>query len=477
MRFGVGKRNVQIAQNMTSLSARGNIVFRTEDDEFYELRDGVSHRYYDPNLGLVSYEGRQYIRTDATSFVRDGTEFFVHLPAERKFISRPAIGSDSSFEEFHFEREGIWRPEYSETMSLMGRPERVSHSVTITGDEIITRSNGEIMIKSGNGYQPYFVNREATSNQFVRLDLEVPYENGKRAVTLFLQPRSTPGAHKWLKHFARTQAFTRQISQAGSPFVRNFNTVFYNGEQDLKACVKALAETVRQINDVYESDLESANGGKLDVPTMKNISFDLLNKLHFEFENFGERFKKGDAGVRGKIASVYGPFCQLNDQIHASEGALSNRHRTLEEAWWSLHCSFLPDLYAELENSMYEEFTLDWDFGTMFMGYHTLGKDILAAFWNNDMDLFARDEIRPQRISSSEIFLFLGPQSRGHLENLNRWWDEKDISQFGFVKNDPRNSIGYIPVADLVRHDTSETQIKQMIKGSKSILGAALINN
>lgn len=477
MRFGVGKRNVHIPQNMTSLSANGNLVFRTEDDEFYELRDGVAHRYYDPNLGLVNYAGRTFIRTDATSFVRDGTDFFVHLPAEQKFIRRSAIASDESFTEFRFEEQGLWRSDYLTTIRLFAQDERVARSVTVNGEEIFTRTNGEIMKKSGDHFTPYFIDERSTANQFVRIDLEVPYQKGARIVTLFLQPRATPGARKWLAHFSRTQDFTRQISHEGSPFIRNFNTVFYNGEEDLASCVDALATTVQQINSMYESDLEGTTDGKLEVPTTKNIDSAHLNRLHFEFENFGERFKKGGPETRGRIANAYGPFCQLNDQIHACEGALANRHRTLEEAWWSLHCSFLPDLYSELENHMYEEFSLDWDFGTMFMGYHTLGKDILAAFWNDDMDLFHRDEIRPQRISSSEIFLFLGPQSRGHLEQLNRWWDAKEIGQFGFTKNDPRNSIGYIPVADLVCNGASESEIKVMIKGCKSLLGTSLITN
>jgi hypothetical protein len=123
---------------------------------------------------------------------------------------------------------------------------------------------------------------------------------------------------------------------------------------------------------------------------------------------------------------------------------------------------------------MYDEFTLDWNFGTMYMGYHTLGKDILAAFWNDDMDLFRRDEIRPQRISSSEIFLFLGPESRGQMAGLRQWWTANDLDKFGYRLNDPRNSIGYIPVASLVRQGQTETGIKSLLKGCRTILGARL---
>ena len=153
-------------------------------------------------------------------------------------------------------------------------------------------------------------------------------------------------------------------------------------------------------------------------PGIEAVDNAVLNQLHFEFEAYGERFKSATSDERAGLMGLFGDFCQLNDRIHACEGALANRERSLETAWWSLHASFIPDLYEMLTADMYREFSLDWDFGTLFMGYHTLGKDYMAAFWNNDLDLVRRNEIRPQRISSAEIFAYFGPSVRGEREAL-----------------------------------------------------------
>jgi hypothetical protein len=459
---------------MVSVSPGGHPVFFIPDQGFFEFSKGVAHKYYDPSLGLLTYKGRDYIRTDATSFVRDGTEFTVYLPGEHKFLRRPALANDSAFFEHDFAAEGIWSVPHRADEVLFGHTETVARSITLAGEEILTRRNGEILVRRGDVIEPYFISEGLSQSELVRLDVEVPREGGPRAMTLFFEPKSTDGARQWLKHFRDAQAAVQKISLQGSPFIRNYNTVFYNGEEDLRACVATLRQVVDDLNGMYTSDLDSSNLGRLWEPTAENISSSMLNQLHFEFENFGERFKKGSYEEQRAIADAYGPFCKLNDCIHATEGALANRHRSMEEAWWALHCSFLPDFYQPLTDQMYGEFSLDWDFGTMYMGYHTLGKDILAAFWNDDMDLFRRDEIRPQRISSSEIFVFLGPKSIGQMNDLRRWWCENDLNQFGYRLGDPRNSIGYIPVASLISHGKTEIEIKTAIKGCKGILGSTI---
>lgn len=475
MRIGVNKRTIQIPANMTSLSPEGRVVLRSEHDKFYEVVAGVAHEYFDPNLGLITFEGRTYVRTDATSFVRDGTDFTVYLPSENKFITRPALASDTDFREYDFAQEGIWKSDHVSPEKLFGKEELIAKSFSVAGDELLTRRNGEVFVRRDGYVEPFFASQFSSEPHFLRIDLEGTRNNTGEVTSLFLEPNTSPAARRWLEHFTKTQAIVRNSgAREASPFIRNYNTVFYFGEEDLSDCIGSLSQTVDLINARYVSDLESSNGGKLWQPTIEDISSALLNQLHFEFENFGERYKRGSPLEQQTIADVYGPFCLLNDQIHATEGALANRHRTIENSWWALHCSFLPDFYSPLKEEMYSEFTLDWEFGTLFMGYHTLGKDILAAFWNNDMGLFERDEIRPQRISSSEIFMFLGPDSRGQMIDMEKWWAQNNIDSYGYKFGDPRNSIGYIPVAKLVRHGCGEVEIKNVLKGCRKILGVCL---
>ena len=98
------------------------------------------------------------------------------------------------------------------------------------------------------------------------------------------------------------------------------------------------------------------------------------------------------------------------------------------------------------------------------MGYHTLGKDYMAAFWNNDLDLVRRNEIRPQRISSAEIFAYFGPSVRGQREALEHWWQAQGLDAMGHPFEDPANAIGYIPVADLDLLGVTPIEAKHRLK-------------
>ena len=284
-------------------------------------------------------------------------------------------------------------------------------------------------------------------------------------LTLFFAPRTTPGARRWLGHMRDTEALTSPISPHATPFLRSANVIFHNGVEDFRTEATALEQLVARINAAgYRSTLAGGRDGRLLWPGIEAVDNAVLNQLHFEFEAYGERFKSATSDERAGLMGLFGDFCQLNDRIHACEGALANRERSLDTAWWSLHASFIPDLYEMLTADMYREFSLDWEFGTLFMGYHTLGKDYMAAFWNNDLDLVRRNEIRPQRISSAEIFAYFGPSVRGQREALEHWWQAQGLDAMGHPFEDPANAIGYIPVADLDLLGVTPIEAKHRLK-------------
>jgi hypothetical protein len=447
-----------------------------KDDSFAEFDQGVSRRYYDPELGILNYKGRTFIRSEATSFVRDGTQFIVYLPSENKIISRPAMSDEDSFVEIDFDRSGIWRSEFTREIKLFGAVETVSISRNLMDENLVTRRNGEILIEKDGAYEPYLLEDHFFSREIVRIDLEIKREDKSLILTIFFEIKSTAGARAWVRHFTDARTHMKKISPVASPFLRNYNVGFYNGEPDLEHCVDRIKKTVQSINETYVSDLDSSDSGKLHGVSIDSVSSDLLNQLHYEFENFGDRCKGSSGELRNNLQRSYGPFCQLNDHIHATEIALENRNKPIEQAQWALHASFLPDFYAPLQDELYEEFTTDWNFGTLFMGYHTLGKDILAAYWNNDMDLFTREEVRPQRISSSEIFLYLGRTLRDVEKGMREWWDRNNIHEFGYRWGDPRNSLGYIPVASIIDYSMDEISLKNRLKPATDILGVDIAN-
>jgi hypothetical protein len=478
MKIRVDKIYHQIPRTMTSLAPSGEPVYFARNlsvNKFHTNLNGLTASYYDAAIGLAKYKGREFLVTEATTYVRDGVDYTVYLPSEAKFIRRPAMQDDTHFEEIDFASSGRFANEFAVEEVIFGVVERLSCSRDLAGNALYTRFNGEIFVKENGVFSPYYIETGSINEQFIRLDIAIEAnDDGRHLVTLFFEARSTKGAELWLKHFKATEAAAKACSKHATPLIRSENVIFYAGVKDLENRVKALSKTVALINQSYVSKIDTNQNGKLTVPTMKNISSALLNQLHYEFEAFGERFKSDNLEDKNAITPVYGPFCNLNDQIHACEGALANKDRTRQDAWWAMHASFLPDSYDMLSDEVYREFSLDWVFGTLFMGYHTLGKDLIAAFWNEDMGLFERDEIRPQRISSCELFLFFGPGTHGQLNDMEQWWIANNIDKYGFKWGMAANAIGYIPVADIVRYGMTDMDIKDCLAGAVNLAAASL---
>jgi len=461
MRIWWDGRSHDIEGSKVTLDPEGRRVMLTPDGTcLLELPEGLT-RHWDPNLGLNRYRGREHLVTHATSFVQDATQFVAFLPAEPGFVRKPAFDGDSAFAPIDFAEEGLFAA--ARPMSLWGHERRAVPSTDLAGRRLATLPNREVFDLSSGEPVPYVPARRPAAGPHVRLDLQLG--DSATLLTLFYAPRHLPGAQRFLRHLRDTEAAVRPIAAEATPFIRNSNVIFRHGREEFMACCATLEALVQRINaSGYRSLARGSEPLPLQWPGVEQVNHALLNQLHFEFETFGDLFKASGGEERTRLAKIYGDFCQLNDTIHASEGAYENRDRGLAEAQFALHASLLPDFYENLTAEMYSEFTLDWDFGTLFMGYHTLGKDYLAAYWNDDLDLVRRNEVRPQRISSAEIFAYFGPGLRNERDRFRGWWEAHGLEAMGHSFDNPTNAFGYIPVADLDLVGVPPIEAKRQLK-------------
>ncbi|MGE3759946.1 MAG: hypothetical protein AB7H97_19420 [Pseudobdellovibrionaceae bacterium] len=112
---------------------------------------------------------------------------------------------------------------------------------------------------------------------------------------------------------------------------------------------------------------------------------------------------------------------------------------------------------ASLEEGDFRHFTKKEVFGRWYIDYCELGKPLWDVYQDKD-EIVGDQNIRPLRYFSANGLLHFGKtltsgQVSRQLREFNKWWDEKEefLRSLGFKKNDPKNSIGNIPVADLCR--------------------------
>jgi hypothetical protein len=119
---------------------------------------------------------------------------------------------------------------------------------------------------------------------------------------------------------------------------------------------------------------------------------DCLNRLHETFHEYGEKHRRN-----------FSPLNQLNNDIHALETQVSSLGIGENTARRTTSSFFVsgnsPKEYPlDSNDSLYDFFHLeegDTETG-LFLGYHTVGKDIRTCVMDNDVELVKHNMVRPQ---------------------------------------------------------------------------------
>ncbi|MBD64180.1 MAG: hypothetical protein CME62_03175 [Halobacteriovoraceae bacterium] len=197
-----------------------------------------------------------------------------------------------------------------------------------------------------------------------------------------------------------------------------------------------------------------------------NMNFDidysidqgLLNEIHSRFELYLKALHAKEIKVTQE-QEIDGSLLQINllvhkiENFHAIERQIKERGKNGVDANFGFR--FENDTYFDLESHDFDHFTEDRPFGSMNCGYNTTGKNLLHCMHDNDLDIVKTFGVSPQKTFSTEAFFWFGNSIDGDhcMEKFYRWWDQHDLSQYGYRKYDRQNSVGMIPLADLVEPD------------------------
>ena len=211
------------------------------------------------------------------------------------------------------------------------------------------------------------------------------------------------------------------------------------------------------------------------LTTIENLieNDDVLNDLHEEFEIYGDRldevissgyFNDPKASLQYALPwpgdthnkILHESFLRLNEQIHNTETII--RRRLNPELTTSCTCltDFIPDtndgyIHVPLEPEDYMLFnpTLDW--GWLYLGYNTLGKNWMSTALDDDVAAVERDEIRTQQRFAAELFMNFVPAYPNTTQyRLHKWWTKNNFSKL----KDPcmkldEFCLGYLPLGQL----------------------------
>lgn len=224
-------------------------------------------------------------------------------------------------------------------------------------------------------------------------------------VELYYSLYTNPLVDKWWR-------ITRMAMERQMPT----REIFINtSKKNVDRVMKKINNVLEFINKHYDKTLTIFT----DMDEMDN---DVLNYLHEEFEVYGDRIQE----LQGKDQwsyELHDHFLQLNEYIHTIETIMhSDQHKFPN---YSLLYDFLPaktfKTLTEVDKLFISD-SIEW--GGLYLGYNTLGKDYLSIAPENDWEVVDRDEARIQERFSTETWMNFGPSSDfGAKESFWIWYN------------------------------------------------------
>lgn len=147
----------------------------------------------------------------------------------------------------------------------------------------------------------------------------------------------------------------------------------------------------------------------------------ILNYLHEEFEVYGDRIIELQSNKKWSY-ELHDKFLSLNEFIHMIETAIHGLHHKFPN--FSCLYDFLPAGLHEPVTEIDKLFLEDrFEWGGLYCGYNTLGKDYLSIAPENDWEVIARDEVRPQIRFAPETWMNFGPDMTNTIrESFYGWY-------------------------------------------------------
>jgi len=239
-------------------------------------------------------------------------------------------------------------------------------------------------------------------NKFLKITMLK--NDGSEIILTYMLEDNNPVVNKWIE-------MTKKSIKNNMKIKTSLNNVEIN---NISILLKKINDVLYFINNHYDKKLPVfTNFYELD-----NI---ILNYLHEEFEIYGDRIEE----LQSKNNWSYGlheNFLSLNEYIHMIETAIHGS----EDNFPNFSClyDFTPSGLHEPIKEEYKHFLENkFEWGGLYCGYNTLGKDYLSIAPENDWEVIEREEVRPQIRFAAETWMNFGPDLKTTInKEFYKWY-------------------------------------------------------
>lgn len=234
--------------------------------------------------------------------------------------------------------------------------------------------------------------------------------------------------------------------------------------EKINAVWKIMYDLVQEANSKKYVDIDYIDMPESFDPTVQQQP--LLNRLHYEFHRFEEEVKNEP---RRLIDQLYDPLQRLNSEIHILEKLMSIHDdrcdpdpvHALLACGFMIHTGHL-ELVEISDSELYKHWHYPDDFGDMLLGYHTIGKNTMHCWHDNDIDLVKKGMVRPQKFIGPEVVLLFNGWPRNPKEParmvqaMNKWVIDNNLESYVDMSLPENNLPGQPLLAKLQGNYTRE---------------------
>ncbi len=225
----------------------------------------------------------------------------------------------------------------------------------------------------------------------------------------------------------------------------------YADKSRLPAMVEKLNSSIRSFND--------SNTLKYLIPEVSDIPDNIeLNHVHSLFEKYLPVYEQEHQHqkVESPLArQLFNDLNRINQGVHSLEGIIGIPDSERASGWFTFTlCAETGEhIQADLEDNDYDHFSLGRNFGDLFLGYSTTGKNLFHLMMNDDFELIRQGgKASPQITFSTNTICFFSSlvTHQDMFARLEKWFKDNKLEQYGYKLESKYNSLGYLRVGRFI---------------------------
>ena len=225
-----------------------------------------------------------------------------------------------------------------------------------------------------------------------------------------------------------------------------FNYIKKKNDNELNSLINDLKNNIKKINSIYDKKILEVNSFN---DLIKNE--EILNTLHEDFQDYCFRFdnsnqEKPDNQLIIRNGILHANFLELNINIHRCESVVRNNDNSACFIRFNSN-----EFEQELKIEDYFLFEPELDWGMLYLGYNTIGKNFYNCFFDNDINLIKQKKIKPQKKFSSEFLMnFKDLKKNSNIKlKFYKWWTDNNLTKYYPDINIKDFDFGFIPIGHL----------------------------